>query len=210
MITEESLQLLLIGTFLGLTAGISPGPILTLVITQTLKHNRKEGILISISPLITDFPIIFITAFIFNKFSQFNTILGVISIAGGIFVAYLGLESVKFKGLDVDSQGSKIGSLKKGIITNFLNPHPYLFWATIGTPFIFRALNIHFMTLILFLFSFYALMVGSKITIAILVSRSKAFIRQKIYVVIIKLLGIILFLFSLFLFYDGVKYFKLA
>ena len=206
MISLQSLELLLAGSIFGLTAGISPGPLLALLLTQTLKHNRKEGIKIALSPLITDLPIILIAVLLFNKLSEYDTVLGVIALLGGLFVAYLGYESVTSKGLIPENQEYKAGSLKKGIITNFLNPHPYLFWATIGAPYVFKALDVNILTAILFLTSFYTLLVGSKVLIAIIVDRSKEIISSKTYLIIIKLLGIILFGFSILFFYDGLKY----
>ncbi len=208
MFTLQTLKYLLAGSVLGLTAGISPGPILTLVITETLKYSRKEGIKVAVSPLITDFPIILITLFILVRLSQFNIVLGIISFFGGIFVAYLGYESVKTKGLDLREPGFKAQSLKKGVIANFLNPHPYLFWSTIGTPYIIKAFEINLLTAVLFLLSFYVLLVGSKVTIAVLVSRTKAFIKQNVYLFIMRFLGIVLFIFSFIFFYDGYKYIK--
>ena len=52
--TCEILKFASLGGFLGLTAGISPGPLLTIVISETLKHGRKEGFKVAVSPLFTD------------------------------------------------------------------------------------------------------------------------------------------------------------
>ena len=205
--TNNTLQFISAGILLGLSAGLSPGPLLTLVITQTLKHNRKEGIKVAMSPLITDLPIILTAMFILKKISEFNLILALISFSGGVFLAYLGIESVRIKKLNVDQQDlSKSESLKKGIIANFLNPSPYLFWTTVGTPLIFDALQINLITSVLFLIAFYTFLLGSKIMIAFLAARSKLFINQKIYLIVMKILGIILIVFSLIFFYDGAKY----
>jgi threonine/homoserine/homoserine lactone efflux protein len=145
--------------------------------------------------------------FILKKISEFNLILALISFSGGVFLAYLGIESVRIKKLNVDQQDlSKSESLKKGIIANFLNPSPYLFWTTVGTPLIFDALQINLITSVLFLIAFYTFLLGSKIMIAFLTARSKLFINQKIYLIVMKILGIILIIFSLIFFYDGVKY----
>jgi len=208
MLSENILHFLVIGSLLGLSAGISPGPLLTLVITQTIKHNKTEGIKIAISPLITDLPILLITLLVFSKLSQFDTILAVISFVGGIFVAYLGFESIKSRGLNIDISDSKSRSLKKGIIANFLNPHPYLFWATVGMPYAFKAFDISPLTAVLFFSSFYVFLIGSKVTIAIIVARTKVFIGQRAYIFIMRALGIVLFTFSILFFYDGIKYLK--
>lgn len=210
MIAEQTFEFIAIGSFLGLSAGLSPGPLLTLVIAETIKHNKKEGIKIAISPLFTDLPIVLITLVIFNTLSQFNPVLSGISFIGAAFVAYLAYESFNTKGLDIGTPDRKPNSLKKGIITNFLSPHPYLFWATIGTPYAFKAFEINTATAILFFASFYIFLIGSKIGIANLVARTKVFIGQKLYIVIMKILGIALFVFSLLFIYDGLNYLNIV
>lgn len=51
-----------------------------------------------------------------------------ISILGGLFIAYLAYESVTTKGLELDMHKVKPKSLKKGMIVNILNPPPYPFY----------------------------------------------------------------------------------
>lgn len=204
--TDNILQFISAGVLLGLSSGLSPGPLLTLVLTQTIKHNRAEGIKVALSPLITDLPIILVTVLILSKFAQFDIFLAIISFIGAIFLAYLGVESLRTREMSIDLQDSKSGSLRKGIIANFLNPSPYLFWATVGTPLMFKAYKTDLLTSMLFMVSFYVFLIGSKIVVAILVDRTKQFINQRIYIVIIRILGIGLLIFSLIFLYDGVKY----
>ena len=203
---DSTLHFMIVGILLGVSAGFSPGPLLALVLSQTIKHNRKEGIKVAISPLITDLPIILIAVLIFNRLSEFDLILAIISFIGGIYVAYLGVESLRIKGLNIDVQDSKSDSIKKGVIANILSPSPYLFWATVGTPIIFKALKINLISSILFLISFYILLIGSKVMIAIVIAKTKIFINQKTYVVVMRILGIVLLAFSLMFFFDGIKY----
>ncbi len=206
MINETTTHFLFLGSLLGLSSGISPGPLLTLVLTQTLKHNKTEGIKVALSPLITDLPIILISFFLYSRLSKFNLVLAIISFVGAIFLAYLGWESIRSKGFKPDLQDSGFRSLKKGIIANFLSPSPYLFWATVGTPIVFKAFGINLMAAILFLAAFYLFLTGSKITIAIIVDRTKAFIGQKLYLLMMRLLGIALLVFSILFLLDGLKY----
>lgn len=204
--TDNILQFISAGVLLGLSSGLSPGPLLTLVLTQTIKHNRAEGIKVALSPLITDLPIILVTVLILSKFAQLDIFLAIISFIGAIFLAYLGVESLRTREMSIDLQDSKSGSLRKGIIANFLNPSPYLFWATVGTPLMFKAYKTDLLTSMLFMVSFYVFLIGSKIVVAILVDRTKQFINQRIYLVIVRILGIGLLIFSLIFLYDGVKY----
>jgi len=199
-------QFISAGVLLGLSSGLSPGPLLTLVLTQTIRHNRAEGIKVALSPLITDLPIILITVLILGRLSRFGIFLAIISFVGAIFLAYLGVESLRSKELNLEVRDSKSGSLKKGIIVNFLNPSPYLFWTTVGTPLLLKANKTDLLTSILFMVLFYVFLIGSKAVVAFLVDRTKQFINQRIYIVIVRILGIGLLIFSLIFLYDGVKY----
>jgi threonine/homoserine/homoserine lactone efflux protein len=199
------IKYLIMGSFLGLTAGISPGPLITLVIAQTLKHGKKEGIKIAVSPLFTDLPIITFTLLIFTRLAQSGTLLGIIAFLGGIFVAYLGFETIQTKGILLNKQNANSRSLRKGITANFLSPYPYLFWMTIGSPLLLQAYSISLIAVISFLLSFYTLMVGSKILVALLVSKSQTLIGNKYYIFIMRLLGLILFFFAAKFIYDGIQ-----
>lgn len=204
--TDNLWQFISAGVLLGLTSGLSPGPLLTLVLTQTIRHNRAEGIKVALSPLITDLPIILITVLILGRLAQFDIFLAIISFIGAIFLGYLGVESLRIRELNFDVKDPKSGSLKKGIIANFLNPSPYLFWATVGTPLMFKAYKTDLLTSIFFMASFYVFLIGSKIVVTFLVDRSKQFINQRIYLVLMRSLGVALLIFSLILLYDGIKY----
>jgi len=202
-----TLKLLLIGSFFGLAAGISPGPVLTLVITETLKHNKYAGIKIAVSPLITDLPIILLTLFVFSRLSDVDHILSAISMAGGLYLLYLGYKTLKSQHFEPEMKNSTNNALRKGIMVNFLNPHPYLFWITVGTPYIIKAQSISMMALVLFLASFYALLIGSKIIVALLASHSKTFLNQKSFTWIMRFLGMALLVFAVLLFHESIKHF---
>jgi len=207
MFTTDTLGIVLMGTLFGFTAGISPGPLLTLVITETITHNKTEGIKVAVAPLISDLPIIIIAFLIFSNFSEFNILMSIISFLGGIFLVYLGYECLKTEGLNIEVKKVRHESLIKGIVVNILNPHPYLFWITVGTPIAIKAYQINLSALILFFLSFYSLLIGSKIVVAILVERSRTFLTNKVYIWIMRILGFSLLIFAALFIYDGIKLF---
>ena len=49
------------GAFLGLSCGLAPGPLLALLLAQTLRHGPGEGCKVALAPLFTDAPIIVAT-----------------------------------------------------------------------------------------------------------------------------------------------------
>ena len=206
---SEIFKYLLTGIIFGLTAGISPGPILTLVISETLRHNKREGIKIAITPLITDLPIIALTMFVFSQFTNSDLFLGIISILGGGFIAYLGYETIRANSLSIELDHPKPRSLRKGIIVNLLSPHPYLFWLVVGSPLLFKAFNINPWAAVAFVVAFYACLVGSKIIIANLVDRSRSFLKNKAFLWTMRMLGLALLAFAIIFIIDGLKFFDI-
>ena len=199
------IEFLSTGTLLGLAAGFSPGPLLVLVISETLRHSVKEGVKVSIAPIITDAPILLIALFVLTQLSNFNLVLGIISLLGGFFVLYLGYESLRTKGIELNLEEQNSNALKKGVITNALNPHPYVFYMTVGAPMMFKAIDQNILNAAAFLGSFLFFLVASKVVLALIVGRSKTFLKGTAYINIMRILGVLLILFSIFLFRDGVK-----
>jgi threonine/homoserine/homoserine lactone efflux protein len=200
---------IILGVTLGLTAGLSPGPLLMLLISETIKQNRKAGILVACTPLITDLPIVLISIFVLQAISDYHFILGIISVLGALYLGYLSFENIRLKHFDPDIDELKSKSLKKGIITNFLNPNPYLFWMTIGAPTVLKGYRTGILLSLCFVIGFYIFLVGSKIIIALLVDRSKALIKSSLYVLLIKILGLLLLVFSLVFIKESLVHFKI-
>jgi threonine/homoserine/homoserine lactone efflux protein len=75
---------------------------------------------------------------------------------------------------DVDTQGEPRQELWRGAMVNALNPHPYLFWATVGGPTLVNGWRASPWHALAFLLSFYLLLVGSKVLVAWLVSSQSA------------------------------------
>ncbi len=190
----------------GLSGGLSPGPLLTLVISETLKHGIREGVKVALAPLITDLPIILAAMSVLSRVSDMRPVIGTIFLSGSLFLAYLGYESLVFKGADIDIGQAKPQSLKKGIIANFLNPNPYLFWLSVGSPVMLKALKLNVLSAAGFIFCFYLFLVGSKILLAVFIGKSRAFLKSSHYILTIRSLGLILLIFAVFFFIDGLKH----
>jgi len=201
----DSLQYLAEGMLFGLAAGIAPGPLLTLVITETLTHSRAHGIRVALSPLFTDTPIILLCVFVLLQFRRYEPVLGILAFIGAGYIIYLGIENIRVKKVAADKPSKQAHSLRKGIITNLLNPHPYLFWITVGAPLLVAAAQVHWTGPVLFLVGFYICIVGTKITIALLAATSKTFISGNTYIYIIRLLGVVLIVFALLFIKEGLE-----
>jgi threonine/homoserine/homoserine lactone efflux protein len=198
------IELLIAGITLGLYAGLSPGPLLVLVISQTLKHGYREGIKVAFSPIISDIPVVAICLLFISLISGYTLILGIISILGGFYLGYLAYECFKTPGLSVDTSLEKPRSLQKGIMLNLVNPAPYLFWITIGGPIIIPAYEENPFSILLFLLGFYALLVGSKIALSYATSKSRDFLTGTTYIYIMRVLGGVLVIFALYFLNQGI------
>jgi len=197
------IQFFLLGSLLGLSAGIAPGPLLALVITETLAHDVRSGIRVALAPMISDLPIVLVTLFILSKLSDFHSVLGVISLVGGGVIFKMGIKGIYTSGVVLDRENKTQGSLSKGVIVNLLSPHPYLFWISVGAPTMTKAMAVNTGSAMAFVISFYFLLVGSKVILALVVGQSKSFLKGRVYVYTMKCLGGALCALALILFKDG-------
>jgi threonine/homoserine/homoserine lactone efflux protein len=193
-----------LGTVLGLSAGISPGPLLALVISQTLRHNTAEGVRVAAAPLLTDLPIILLGMLAFSALPNPNSALGIVSFLGSLFVGYLGVTSLLQGPIELQVQESEPRSYLKGALVNALSPHPYLFWFSVGVPTIVKASQHSTVGAVGFVGAFYICLVGTKVVVALLVGRSRDFLSGAPYLWTMRLLGILLVGFAVLLFYEGI------
>ncbi|MDH3390525.1 MAG: LysE family transporter, partial [Desulfobulbaceae bacterium] len=134
---------------------------------------------------------------------RWSPVLGIISIIGALFILYLGINNLRTKGIELDLDKSSPKSFQKGIIVNALSPYPYLFWLSVGAPITVKAMDQSLLAPVSFILSFYMLLVGAKIILAILVGKSRTFLRGNRYIFTMRLLGFILILLAGILFRDG-------
>jgi threonine/homoserine/homoserine lactone efflux protein len=203
------IHFLTIGAVLGLSAGFAPGPLLTLVISETLQHDIKSGAKVALAPIITDLPIIILTLFILSKLSNFHSILGGISLIGGLLILFMGYQSIRTKGVEVNFKEIKMQSLTKGVLANALSPHPYLFWFSVGAPIMTKAISQNINVAVAFIISFYVCLVGSKIVLAILIGKSKFLLSSNAYIFTMRFLGLVLCVLAIVLLHDGLDLLKM-
>jgi threonine/homoserine/homoserine lactone efflux protein len=191
--------MLLLGLTLGLSAGLSPGPLMTLVITTTLRDGLWHGLRVAAAPFVTDLPIILLAVFVLGLLPPWT--LAVVGVIGGGYVVYLGWETVRsarqasaqlLQGAPPNVATTGRQSLLRGAAVNALNPHPYLFWATVGGPTLLAAFSQSLLQGVLFLLGFYVTLIGSKVAVAALVHSQSRRFSAVWYQRILVLLGLLL------------------
>ena len=202
------LTALVSGFLLGLPCGLAPGPLLTLVLTQSLRHGWREGCKVALAPLVTDAPIILLALVLASRVAEYQKALGTLSIAGGLFVLYLAVDTIRPARAVTEVSESRPKSLFKGVLANLLNPNPWLFWTTVGAATLAKAIAASWLAAGVFLGVFYFLLVGSKVVLALVAGGSREILKGRMYRVIMLTLGLLLVVFALLLLHDGVQRFQ--
>lgn len=190
------LAYLALGLSMGFSAGLSPGPLLTLVVTASLRSGFGGGVRVALSPFVTDLPIILLSVLLSNNLPV--AALRWVGTAGGLVVIWLGVEALRASRHALlpsarATQAAPQRELWRGALVNALNPHPYLFWMTVGGPALVSSWRISPWHTLAFIVSFYGLLVGSKIAIAWLVSRQAGSLSVTWYRRILAGCGLLLF-----------------
>lgn len=194
---------------LGLVSGLSPGPLLTLVVSESLQRGFRSGAAVSLSPLVTDVPIVLAMTVLAGALNSFKGIVGWMYLAGACYLVYLSVEAFRFRDRDADIVWSPRTSLLKGAVTNFLNPAPYLFWLTVGAPLLVEARSHSIAAVFGFLGIFYGMLVGSKLLLAGLVGKNRHVLSGRAYRLAMRFLGACLLFFALFFAKSGLDTLRL-
>ncbi|MBN2242132.1 MAG: LysE family translocator [Acidobacteria bacterium] len=190
---------------LGATSGLSPGPLLTLVVTESFRKGFRSGAAVAVAPLVTDAPVIFLMILLTGILSSLDPVIGWLYLAGACYLAYLSLEQFRFKGAGIETVPGASVSFRKGIVVNLLNPAPYVFWLTIGAPLLVQAREISWMVVMAFLAFFYGLLVGMKLLLAVLIGRNRHLLKGPYYRTVMLGMGVVLILFAVIFVKNGVE-----
>jgi threonine/homoserine/homoserine lactone efflux protein len=197
----------LLGLSLGFAAGISPGPLLGLVMRTSLERGFWAGTRVALSPLLTDAPIIALCLLVVSALPvSFAALLGLF---GGAFVIYLGIEGIRAAQhaslLEQPAAVKQSQDFLRGALVNILSPHPWLFWLGIGAPTLHNAYKLGVLHAAGFLLGFFVLLIGMKISLAFLISSGKRFLTQKTYKAALYLSSVLMFLAGFILVLETVR-----
>ena len=125
---------LLLGAAFGLQGAIQPGPLMAVLISESVNHGRKAGMKIGLIPLLTDPPVLLLALVVVASVSEL--FLGVISLLGAILLIRLG--RLGLRNDDPDDRFRTEPAAKRtfaaAVALNFLNPNLYLYSFMINAP----------------------------------------------------------------------------
>jgi threonine/homoserine/homoserine lactone efflux protein len=183
----------------GFSGAMMPGSLLTYTIRQSLSVGPKAGFIVTIGHAILEFFLIILIFLGFDRVLQAEPAQVAISLVGGAFLSYMGLDmlngairnTVK---VQVDSGNAQTRSmLWSGLAISAANPYFLLWWAIIGLGFIMQSYTafgmvgvaLYFVGHITADFIWYGF-------VSTVVGTTKRFISEKPYRVIIAALGCLL------------------
>ena len=165
------------GLGIGLAAGVSPGPLLFLVITATLSGRLAHGLAVAAAPLVSDLVVVTVTLVTLGSLP--SGWLTWLELSGAVVVAAIGVQTVRegrsaaLPGVeDADAQPLS-RALRRAVLVNLTSPHPWLTWAAVLGPMTVTAWRAQPAAAVALVGGFYAALVGSKALLAAVVHRGR-------------------------------------
>ena len=91
----SGLALLIAAITLGVIEGIKPGPLMAVVISETIIHDWRAGLKVALVPLITDGPVIILSVFLYELLTMNPITQATIGILGALILIWLGIDCFK-------------------------------------------------------------------------------------------------------------------
>jgi threonine/homoserine/homoserine lactone efflux protein len=135
--------LLLAGSWwiVGFSGAMMPGPVTTLVVTESARRGFIAGPLITLGHVLLELAMVVALFFGLGDLLKQNIVAGFIGLLGGLFLLWMGFDIVRSAWLGKVSfntvqraSGASTSShpVVAGILTSLSNPYWLLWWATVG------------------------------------------------------------------------------
>lgn len=170
------------GLILGFSGGIGPGPLQTLLLTETLRGGWWAGVRVALAPLFTDGLLVLLALVLTRPLGP--QALAVLGAAGGCVLLVLGARTVQGAlqmpaVAEAAATDSAPGAFGRGLLTNLMNPNPYVFWFTVGGPLLRQSPGLSAGAG--FLGAFFVAICGTKAVLAVTVSWGRRWLRGAAY-----------------------------
>jgi len=180
--------------FMGFLAGIVPGSLFILLVSETLTHGLYAGVRVSFAPVVSDLFVVIASVVAVSMASDITGLIPIVSVIGCAYISYLGYGLLKYRPETV--QSIKRLSVFQLLTVNFFNPKVYLFWIAIGAPFMVDHTD-SVVDYVLFVVVFYTVVVIVKLGIVFVVMKVRNLLTGKLYLYTMRILGCSLFVIAI-------------
>lgn len=163
------------GITLGFSAAVSPGPFQAYLLAQATAHGWRKTVFAAFAPLVSDGPIIALLLLVLAQTPEW--FLRALNFAGGVFLLYLAygaLQTFRHYSGALNANVSE-HNLFKAALMNALSPGPWIFWSVLAGPLLLEAWQKSFGDALVFVVSFYALLIGGNILFVSLFATARKF-----------------------------------
>lgn len=138
------------------SGALAPGPLFFQTLSQGTKTGARSGLIFSVAHTIVEFTLIMLLALGLFAVKNESVIRTVIGALGGVVLIAFGLYqiigSLKKKDITQKQAASSHRLFFIGIVFTALNPYFIIWWLTVGSTLILRALEIAALTGVVFMF----------------------------------------------------------
>jgi len=138
--------------FISLSGVMAPGP-LTAVTLGKGSESPHAGVMIAIGHGIVEFPLMLFLFFGLGDIITLPYIKGIIGLAGGIFIIFMGtnmIREIKKVEAGSNSEPYRYSSLVSGIMLSLTNPYFLIWWATVGITLILGSMKFGILGFVIF------------------------------------------------------------
>lgn len=125
----------------GLSGALMPGPVTTVTIAHAMRRGHSAGPLIALGHGVVEAALVLGLTLGLSQLLQLPLVAGVIGLAGGLCLLYMGTGMIRAPVPAVVTEGSVqaaggVGPVAAGMLTSVSNPYWVLWWATVGATYL--------------------------------------------------------------------------
>jgi len=131
---------------LGLATAVVPGPIVILLIVETLKYGWRAGAAVAAGPVLIDAFVMLPLALVVQGLLTSRSLQIIFGLAGLVFLLYLGMNMLITANRADELVSSReiaaispAASFRRALLAQLLSPMAYAFWATVGAVMVRQA-----------------------------------------------------------------------
>ncbi len=144
---------------LGLSAALLPGALQAFFLAQTLRMGWRRALLLAFTPLLSDGPLVVLALLLLPRLPP--RWWRALEMAGGLYLLYLAWSLLRQPPTEAAPEHTgQVRTLFQAVTINWLNPNPYIFWATVLGPLVLEGWHRHPAQGLGFVAVFYAVMVA--------------------------------------------------